>query len=247
MKWEPLAAMLALVLLGFWLVWGPSAQFDLREGASSVPFRVGSLKGQLEILDQDEAPTFRVLYRDGTATDVLTQDQFRAFFGESAFGQVMTSSRNPVMRLFNITSWTSLVWIAIGLLGQGAFFARMFIQWMVSEKQRQSVVPEVFWWFSLIGGIALFAYFAWRQDIVGVLGQTSGVVIYARNIRLIHKRKRRDIRDAEKARRRAAREARLLNDPAPEPILEGEDREVLEVETRPISHESSSVMGDRSG
>jgi lipid-A-disaccharide synthase-like uncharacterized protein len=65
------------------------------------------------------------------------------------------------------------------------------IQWIVSERQKQSVVPEAFWWLSLAGGIALFAYFAWRQDIVGVLGQTSGVVIYARNIRLIHKRRRR--------------------------------------------------------
>jgi lipid-A-disaccharide synthase-like uncharacterized protein len=41
----------------------------------------------------------------------------------------------------------------------------------------------------------LFIYFAWRQDPIGVLGQTSGVVIYARNIRLIQKRRRREARD----------------------------------------------------
>jgi len=61
----------------------------------------------------------------------------------------------------------------------------------VSEKQRESVVPEAFWWLSLVGGVFLFVYFVWRQDIVGVLGQSSGVVIYARNLWLIRKRRRR--------------------------------------------------------
>jgi hypothetical protein len=54
------------------------------------------------------------------------------------------------------------------------------------------VIPASFWWLSLFGGVALFAYFVWRQDFVGVLGQSSGIVIYARNIRLIYKRRRRE-------------------------------------------------------
>ena len=45
----------------------------------------------------------------------------------------------------------------------------------------------------------LFTYFVWRQDFVGVLGQSTGVVIYARNIRLMYKQKRRARRDAERA------------------------------------------------
>jgi lipid-A-disaccharide synthase-like uncharacterized protein len=48
-------------------------------------------------------------------------------------------------------------------------------------------VPEIFWWFSFAGGLFLFVYFVWRKDIVGVLGQATGVVIYARNLRLIYK------------------------------------------------------------
>jgi hypothetical protein len=70
----------------------------------------------------------------------------------------------------------------------------MFVQWFASEKKGQSVVPAAFWWMSLIGGVALFAYFAWRPDVVGVLGQCSGVVIYARNLRLISKHRRREER-----------------------------------------------------
>jgi lipid-A-disaccharide synthase-like uncharacterized protein len=75
----------------------------------------------------------------------------------------------------------------------------MFIQWLVSEKEKRSVVPEIFWWLSLVGGVTLFAYFAWRQDPVGILGQSSGLVIYARNLRLIYKQRRRAGREAESA------------------------------------------------
>ena len=82
-------------------------------------------------------------------------------------------------------------------LGQCAFFGRMMVQWVVSEKKRESVVPSAFWWMSLIGGVCLFSYFVWRVDFIGVLGQSTGVVIYARNIRLIHKQKRRLARSAD--------------------------------------------------
>ncbi|MBL8747241.1 MAG: lipid-A-disaccharide synthase N-terminal domain-containing protein [Phycisphaerae bacterium] len=86
------------------------------------------------------------------------------------------------------------MWVALGFGGQIAFSGRMLLQWFVSEREKQSIVPSAFWWMSLIGGAMLFAYFVWRQDVVGVLGQSSGLVIYGRNIRLIHKRKRRETR-----------------------------------------------------
>jgi lipid-A-disaccharide synthase-like uncharacterized protein len=57
---------------------------------------------------------------------------------------------------------------------------------------------------SLFGGLAVFAYFVWRQDIVGVLGQCSGVVIYARNLKLIAKNKKRAEKDAAAALEREA-------------------------------------------
>ncbi len=49
----------------------------------------------------------------------------------------------------------------------------------------------MFWWLSFLGGVCLFTYFVWRKDAVGVLGQATGVVIYARNLRLIHKERTR--------------------------------------------------------
>jgi lipid-A-disaccharide synthase-like uncharacterized protein len=125
---------------------------------------------------------------------VLTADEFREIYGDEALAHAAADRSNVVFRLLNITSWAGVVWVTIGFAGQIAFFGRMLVQWLVSEKQRQSVIPEVFWWLSLFGGVMLFVYFVWRQDIVGVLGQTSGVVIYGRNIRLIHKHKRREAR-----------------------------------------------------
>ena len=72
----------------------------------------------------------------------------------------------------------------------------MVLQWIVSERKRQSIITESFWWFSLFGAVTLFSYFVWRQDPIGILGQASGIVIYIRNLRLIYKHKRRVARAA---------------------------------------------------
>ena len=47
------------------------------------------------------------------------------------------------------------VWMGVGFLGQGIFTARFLVQWAVSEKRRDSVVPVAFWWISLFGGLTL--------------------------------------------------------------------------------------------
>lgn len=228
MKWEPFAAMLVLLALGMWLVSGGAERFaDLRPGAVTFDLRIGQVKGVVEVVESPSGEfTFRVLYRDGVRTEILDEGAMRGVFGDAAIRDFKAYSHNPLFRLFNITTWGSLAWILIGLGGQTAFFGRMFIQWLVSEKQQRSVVPEAFWWLSLGGGIMLFAYFVWRQDFVGVLGQTTGVVIYARNVRLIHKRRRRARRGNERRKRRV----RLSDDPAPEPAIEP-DRELAEIPT----------------
>lgn len=80
------------------------------------------------------------------------------------------------------------IWIVIGFVGQSLFFMRFFIQWLASEKAGRSVIPHAFWYFSLAGGVILFAYALWRQDPVFILGQSTGMLIYARNLYFIHKR-----------------------------------------------------------
>lgn len=79
------------------------------------------------------------------------------------------------------------IWIGIGFLGQTLFFMRFFVQWLASEKAGRSIIPNAFWYFSLLGGITLFAYALWRQDPVFILGQSTGLFIYARNLYFIRK------------------------------------------------------------
>lgn len=79
------------------------------------------------------------------------------------------------------------IWIVIGFLGQALFFGRFFVQWLASEKAKRSVVPNAFWYFSIAGGLTLFAYALYRQDPVFILGQSTGLLIYARNLYFIRK------------------------------------------------------------
>ncbi len=190
MKWEPVAAMVALIALAIWLVASQGESVGpLRDGAEVVEIRIGQSRGVVERDPVDD--TYRVLLRDAEAPpEPISRAELNRLLGESVAAGLFDQSANGLFRILNITSWVSLAWIAVGLLGQVAFFLRMALQWIASERRKESVVPEVFWWLSLGGGIALFSYFVWRRDLIGVLGQTTGVVIYARNIRLILKRKR---------------------------------------------------------
>lgn len=83
-------------------------------------------------------------------------------------------------------------WLAFGFGAQALFMARMLVQWIATERQRRSVVPEAFWWLSLIGGFMLLAYFLRRGDPVGVVGQLFGVVVYLRNLVHIHRERGSD-------------------------------------------------------
>ena len=80
--------------------------------------------------------------------------------------------------------------LSIGLLAQAMFSARFLVQWVVSERRGESVVPLAFWYFSLAGGLMLFTYALLRKDIVIMLGQGGGILVYSRNLWLIHRKRR---------------------------------------------------------
>lgn len=82
------------------------------------------------------------------------------------------------------------VWIAIGVCGQTLFFLRFFVQWVSSERAKRSVIPISFWYFSLSGGAVILAYAIYRRDPVFILGQTTGVFIYLRNLYLVYRERR---------------------------------------------------------
>ncbi|MFA5948913.1 MAG: lipid-A-disaccharide synthase N-terminal domain-containing protein [Hyphomicrobium sp.] len=77
-------------------------------------------------------------------------------------------------------------WLAVGACGQILFSARFLIQWLASENRKQSVIPVQFWYFSIGGGLLLFAYSLYRMDPVFIAGQSLGIFIYTRNLYLIN-------------------------------------------------------------
>ena len=86
----------------------------------------------------------------------------------------------------------NLMWMIIGFVGQGFFSARFIIQWIMSEIKKQSIIPIGFWYFSLLGGVTLFAYALYKEDPVFIVGQGAGLLIYSRNLYLIRKRSKTD-------------------------------------------------------
>ena len=82
------------------------------------------------------------------------------------------------------------LWLIVGLLGQLLFSLRFFVQWLASEREKRSIVPISFWYFSIGGSFLLLAYSIQRRDPVFIIGQSMGFVIYIRNLVLIDREKR---------------------------------------------------------
>jgi lipid-A-disaccharide synthase-like uncharacterized protein len=80
-------------------------------------------------------------------------------------------------------------WVLFGFFGQFVFAMRFIIQWIVSEKKKESIVPLSFWYLSLCGGVILLIYAIYKKDPVFMLGQATGLIVYARNLMLITKKK----------------------------------------------------------
>lgn len=206
MKPGPVVAMVALIFVGIWLVLQPTFERTERIDPEAQRFEMTLGSRQFAVEQRARADSTFEYHTTGlpSADELgwIGSLKFEAVVaGELAAWENRPAFERTLLGFFNISSWLNFGWIAIGLLGQCAFFGRMLVQWVVSEKKRESVVPAAFWWMSLIGGICLFSYFVWRVDFIGVLGQSTGVVIYARNIRLIHKQKRRLARSAAEEKR----------------------------------------------
>jgi lipid-A-disaccharide synthase-like uncharacterized protein len=80
----------------------------------------------------------------------------------------------------------NMIWLVIGFTGQALFSMRFLVQWWASERQKRSVIPVAFWFFSLAGGVTLLSYAIYRQDPVFIVGQAGGLFIYSRNIYFIY-------------------------------------------------------------
>ena len=84
----------------------------------------------------------------------------------------------------------SQFWLIFGLFGQSFFFMRFLIQWIATEKKKQSVIATAFWYFSLGGALLLLIYSIYRKDPVFIVGQSIGFIIYIRNLYFIYNNRR---------------------------------------------------------
>jgi lipid-A-disaccharide synthase-like uncharacterized protein len=86
--------------------------------------------------------------------------------------------------------WGQLIgWTLVGFLGQALFFSRFLVQWIASERKKESVVPIHFWYFSIGGGLTLLIYSIHRVDPVFIVGQAAGLLVYGRNLYLIRRKR----------------------------------------------------------
>ena len=78
-------------------------------------------------------------------------------------------------------------WILLlGLFVQVLFSARMFVQWILSEKAKKVVSPVIYWQLSLFASF-LFMFYGWlRMDFAIILGQIFSYYIYIWNLNILN-------------------------------------------------------------
>ena len=82
------------------------------------------------------------------------------------------------------------LWLLIyGSLGQIIFSLRFIYQWIYSKRKDESLLPVGFWIISLVGSLIIVSYAIYRLDPVLILGQSTGILAYSRNIYLCRKAK----------------------------------------------------------
>ena len=81
--------------------------------------------------------------------------------------------------------------LLLGAVGQTVFLLRFVFQWLYSERQGESVLPLGFWVVSLAGSVLILAYALLRDpiDVVLLIGNVFGTVVYFRNIVLLRREK----------------------------------------------------------
>jgi lipid-A-disaccharide synthase-like uncharacterized protein len=90
-----------------------------------------------------------------------------------------------MLELFNYINF----WLIFGFAAQFMFFLRFVIQWLYSEKKKESVIPISFWYFSIVGATMIFIYAIHIKDPVFIVGQSLAIMIYLRNLYFIKNKK----------------------------------------------------------
>jgi len=96
------------------------------------------------------------------------------------------SDRDNLFRNDSIPFWLLL----LGIISQVTFTFRFIYQWIYSEIRKDSVLPLGFWLLSLIGALLIMTYAIIRKDIVLIVGNMFGIIVYVRNLILLRREHR---------------------------------------------------------
>jgi len=72
--------------------------------------------------------------------------------------------------------------LALGIISQLIFTLRFIIQWIISEKNKFSQLPNTFWILSIVGSVLILIYSIFRKDPILFIGHAFGIIIYCRNL-----------------------------------------------------------------
>ena len=74
------------------------------------------------------------------------------------------------------------LWTLFGAVGAVIFYGRFYVQWLASERRKQSVIPVAFWYMSAGGSVMQFIYAVYLNSPGAALGLCFNVFIYMRNL-----------------------------------------------------------------
>lgn len=85
-------------------------------------------------------------------------------------------------------SWRYFFYYTFGLLPSVFFGLRFLIQWIASEKKRESYVGKLFWRLSFFGNLLLSIHYFIQMQYLLLLIQTTNGYIAWRNLNLLNKK-----------------------------------------------------------
>ena len=80
--------------------------------------------------------------------------------------------------------WTAaqVLWWVFGTAGAVIFYGRFYVQWLASERRKQSVMPVAFWYMSAWGSVMQFVYAVHLNSPGAAFGLCFNIFIYIRNL-----------------------------------------------------------------
>ena len=87
----------------------------------------------------------------------------------------------------HMTPW-EIAWNIVGWTGQAVFTSRFLVQWYASERKKQVIVPDSFWWLSIVGCLLMlmFAVFYDKHPVI-ICSYAVSWIPYVRNLIIQHR------------------------------------------------------------